>query len=143
MCPGHNQGWHFAEQAEVLPEEWADALSRRLIARGRRGQPRSLASAIAADALPNSWIDLNLRSQPIVKSGHEQIGVDHNPVLDPSSPEFPLGLALQRLGQLRVAVTAPDGAFGQIGLTAQCCESERPCGSVDAGRQAGYGQPSA
>ena len=36
------------------------------------------------------WIDLNLRSQPIIKSGHEQIGVDDDPVLDPLVEHRPL-----------------------------------------------------
>ena len=33
------------------------------------------------------------------------------------SPELPLGFALERLRELLVAVTAPDGAFG-VGLLA-------------------------
>ena len=59
------------------------------------------------------------------------------------SAELPLGLALERLGELRVADTAPDGAFGQIGLTAQPSEPQRPGGGIEARRQAGNGQPSA
>ena len=59
------------------------------------------------------------------------------------SPEFSLGLALERLGELDIAVAAPEGAFGEICLTAQPSQAERPCCGVDARRQAGDGQPSA
>ena len=40
-------------------------------------------------------------------------------------------------------MTAPDGAFGEIGLTAQSGEPQRPGGGIEARRQAGNGQPSA
>ena len=59
------------------------------------------------------------------------------------SPELSLGLALQRLCELRVAVAAPESAFGEIGLTAQPRKPEPAGGSVDARRQAVGGQPTA
>ena len=56
---------------------------------------------------------------------------------------FPSASRCSAWGELRVAVAAPDGAFREIGLTAQSCEAQRPGGGVDARRQAGYGQPGA
>jgi len=48
--------------------------------------------------------------------------------------ESPFGLALERLRDFRIAVTALDGAFGQVGLAAQSCQAECPGGGVNAGR---------
>ena len=77
---------------------------RRLHGRGLDGGHRPSGSA-AATAFPRIV-------RPIRRAGSCRMrGGIRIRITD--SPELPLGLALQRLRELRVAVTAPDGAFGR------------------------------